>query len=215
MQISLSPVRWWRLFREGICCDHCAVWESCSPGVHLLSSLTYAGQHTCFCHCQHILSHLWRTLWSKFTVLSSRLYERHGEAAVRSFSQFYPTITPADVMTMAQKSHFLAYLDNLVQSQTEEHRYVFHFILLSKKDGEFSLLLIFTFIICLGCHFCSPFLNQNHWDRIGSNWHLPMMLLNAVIPWPPMDSPGLVLSVCEKSKITFMFLWINLNTFNF
>lgn len=52
----------------------------------------------------------------------SRLYEKHGEAAVRSFSQFYPTITPADVMTMAHKSHFLAYLDNLVQSQTEEHR---------------------------------------------------------------------------------------------
>lgn len=61
---------------------------------------------------------------SKFTVLQSRLYEKHGEAAVRSFSQFYPTITPADVMTMAQKSHFLAYLDNLVQSQTEEHRSV-------------------------------------------------------------------------------------------
>lgn len=58
-------------------------------------------------------------------MLFFRLYEKHGEAAVRSFSQFYPTITPADVMTMAKKSHFLAYLDNLVQSQTEEHRYVF------------------------------------------------------------------------------------------
>uniref|UniRef100_A0A7N6AWX4 Hermansky-Pudlak syndrome 5 protein homolog n=1 Tax=Anabas testudineus TaxID=64144 RepID=A0A7N6AWX4_ANATE len=54
-----------------------------------------------------------------------RLYEKHGEAAVRSFSQFYPTITPADVMIMAQQSHFLAYLDNLVQSQTEEHRLLF------------------------------------------------------------------------------------------
>ncbi|KAM9377854.1 BLOC-2 complex member HPS5 [Pholidichthys leucotaenia] len=54
-----------------------------------------------------------------------RLYEKHGEAAVRSFSQFYPTITPADVMPMAQKSHFLAYLDNLVQSQPEEHRVLF------------------------------------------------------------------------------------------
>lgn len=63
----------------------------------------------------------------KFIVLLSRLYEKHGESAVRSFSQFYPTITPADVMTMAQQSHFLAYLDNLVQSQSEEHRYVlFH-----------------------------------------------------------------------------------------
>lgn len=63
----------------------------------------------------------------------SRLYEKHGEAAVRSFSQFYPTITPADVMTMAQKSHFLAYLDNLVQSRTEEHRYIFSFISLAKS----------------------------------------------------------------------------------
>uniref|UniRef100_A0AAX7VNV0 Hermansky-Pudlak syndrome 5 protein homolog n=1 Tax=Astatotilapia calliptera TaxID=8154 RepID=A0AAX7VNV0_ASTCA len=63
--------------------------------------------------------------WSPFAMLFSRLYEKHGEAAVRSFSQFYPTITPADVMTMAKKSHFLAYLDNLVQSQTEEHRLSF------------------------------------------------------------------------------------------
>uniref|UniRef100_A0A672GM99 Hermansky-Pudlak syndrome 5 protein homolog n=1 Tax=Salarias fasciatus TaxID=181472 RepID=A0A672GM99_SALFA len=44
-----------------------------------------------------------------------RLYEKHGEAAVRSFSQFYPTIIPADILAMAQESHFLAYLDNLVQ----------------------------------------------------------------------------------------------------
>ncbi|XP_076026964.1 BLOC-2 complex member HPS5 isoform X2 [Genypterus blacodes] len=54
-----------------------------------------------------------------------RLYEKHGEAAVRSFPQFYPTITPADVMAMAQPSHFLAYLDNLVQSQAEEQRLSF------------------------------------------------------------------------------------------
>ncbi|XP_074534431.1 BLOC-2 complex member HPS5 [Halichoeres trimaculatus] len=62
--------------------------------------------------------------WSAPPLLAHfhRLYEKHGEAAVRSFSQFYPTITPADVMTMAHQSHFLAYLDNLVQSQTEQHR---------------------------------------------------------------------------------------------
>lgn len=36
-------------------------------------------------------------------------------------------------MIMAQQSHFLAYLDNLVQSQTEEHRYILRFILLSNK----------------------------------------------------------------------------------
>ncbi|XP_054475526.1 Hermansky-Pudlak syndrome 5 protein [Anoplopoma fimbria] len=65
--------------------------------------------------------------WSAPPLLAHlhRLYEKHGEAAVRSFTQFYPTITPADVMTMAQQSHFLAYLDNLVQSRTEEHRLSF------------------------------------------------------------------------------------------
>ncbi|XP_078113273.1 BLOC-2 complex member HPS5 [Sander vitreus] len=65
--------------------------------------------------------------WSAPALLAylHRLYEKNGEAAVRSFTQFYPTITPADVMTMAQQSHFLAYLDNLVQSQTEEDRLSF------------------------------------------------------------------------------------------
>lgn len=54
-----------------------------------------------------------------------RLYEKHGEAAVRSFSQFYPTIAPADVMILADQRHFLAYLDNLVQSRAEVHRLSF------------------------------------------------------------------------------------------
>uniref|UniRef100_A0A8C5ATQ0 Hermansky-Pudlak syndrome 5 protein homolog n=1 Tax=Gadus morhua TaxID=8049 RepID=A0A8C5ATQ0_GADMO len=57
--------------------------------------------------------------------LVSRLYERHGEAAVRSFSQFHPAVTPADVALMAQPPHFLAYLDNLVQSHAEELRLSF------------------------------------------------------------------------------------------
>lgn len=77
-------------------------------------------------------------------MLICRLYEKHGEAAVRSFCQFYPTITPADVMAMAQQSHFLAYLDNLVQSRTEGHRYVFSLILfvrVLKKDMQLTLLL--------------------------------------------------------------------------
>ena len=68
------------------------------------------------------------------SVLLSRLYDKHGEAAVRSFSQFYPTITPADVMAMAQQSHFLAYLDNLVQSRTEEHRYIFGIVFCEAND---------------------------------------------------------------------------------
>ncbi|KAM4618973.1 BLOC-2 complex member HPS5 [Polymixia lowei] len=65
--------------------------------------------------------------WSAPQLLAHlhRLYEKHGEGALRSFSQFYPTITPADIMAMAQQSHFLAYLDNLVQSRTEDQRLSF------------------------------------------------------------------------------------------
>ncbi|CAL8356567.1 unnamed protein product [Lota lota] len=65
--------------------------------------------------------------WSAPELLahSHRLYDKHGEAAVRSLSQFYPTVTPADVTVMAQPPHFLAYLDNLVQSRAEEQRLSF------------------------------------------------------------------------------------------
>ncbi|KAF7659859.1 hypothetical protein LDENG_00292180 [Lucifuga dentata] len=63
-----------------------------------------------------------------------RLYEKHGEGAVRTFSQFYPTITPADVMIMAQQNHFLAYLDNLVQSQAEVQRLSFLGSLLEQES---------------------------------------------------------------------------------
>uniref|UniRef100_A0A8C4ZYK8 Hermansky-Pudlak syndrome 5 protein homolog n=1 Tax=Gadus morhua TaxID=8049 RepID=A0A8C4ZYK8_GADMO len=65
--------------------------------------------------------------WSAPELLAHthRLYERHGEAAVRSFSQFHPAVTPADVALMAQPPHFLAYLDNLVQSHAEELRLSF------------------------------------------------------------------------------------------
>ncbi|XP_061825618.2 Hermansky-Pudlak syndrome 5 protein [Nerophis lumbriciformis] len=56
---------------------------------------------------------------------SHRLYEKHGEAAVRSFPQFYPTITPADVKVMSHRSHFVAYLNNLVLAQAEEHKLPF------------------------------------------------------------------------------------------
>uniref|UniRef100_A0AAY4DEZ7 Hermansky-Pudlak syndrome 5 protein homolog n=1 Tax=Denticeps clupeoides TaxID=299321 RepID=A0AAY4DEZ7_9TELE len=57
--------------------------------------------------------------------LIPRLYEKHGELAVRSFPQFYPTVLPSDVMAMAQSSHFLPYLDNLVQSRAEEQKLSF------------------------------------------------------------------------------------------
>ncbi|XP_062859376.1 Hermansky-Pudlak syndrome 5 protein isoform X2 [Trichomycterus rosablanca] len=54
-----------------------------------------------------------------------RLYEKHGEMAVRAYPQFYPTVLPSDIMAMVQPNHFLPYLDNLVQSQAEEQRLLF------------------------------------------------------------------------------------------
>ncbi|XP_026775154.1 Hermansky-Pudlak syndrome 5 protein [Pangasianodon hypophthalmus] len=54
-----------------------------------------------------------------------RLYEKHGEMAVRAYPQFYPTILPSDIIALVQPSHFLPYLDNLVQSQAEEQRLSF------------------------------------------------------------------------------------------
>ncbi|KAL0968832.1 hypothetical protein UPYG_G00272470 [Umbra pygmaea] len=65
--------------------------------------------------------------WSAPVLLAHlhRLYEKHGEVAVRSFTQFYPTIIPSDITAMANQSHFLAYLDNLVQSRPEEQRLSF------------------------------------------------------------------------------------------
>ncbi|KAK7121921.1 hypothetical protein R3I93_022876 [Phoxinus phoxinus] len=54
-----------------------------------------------------------------------RLYEKHGELAVRAYPQFYPTILPSDIMAMALPSHFLPYLDNLVQSRAEQQRLSF------------------------------------------------------------------------------------------
>uniref|UniRef100_A0A671K7D9 Hermansky-Pudlak syndrome 5 protein homolog n=1 Tax=Sinocyclocheilus anshuiensis TaxID=1608454 RepID=A0A671K7D9_9TELE len=54
-----------------------------------------------------------------------RLYDKHGEVAVRAYPQFYPTILPSDIMAMALPSHFLPYLDNLVQSRAEQQRLSF------------------------------------------------------------------------------------------
>ncbi|KAF7701894.1 Hermansky-Pudlak syndrome 5 protein [Silurus meridionalis] len=65
------------------------------------------------CNTPVLLTHLYR------------LYEKHGEMAVRAYPQFYPTIPPSDIIAMVQPSHFLPYLDNLIQSQAEEQRLSF------------------------------------------------------------------------------------------
>ncbi|XP_051976003.1 Hermansky-Pudlak syndrome 5 protein [Xyrauchen texanus] len=65
--------------------------------------------------------------WNAPLLLSHlyRLYEKHGEVAVRAYPQFFPTILPSDIMAMALPSHFLPYLDNLVQSRAEQQRLSF------------------------------------------------------------------------------------------
>ncbi|XP_056595865.1 Hermansky-Pudlak syndrome 5 protein isoform X2 [Triplophysa dalaica] len=65
--------------------------------------------------------------WNAPLLLSHlyRLYEKHGEVAVRAYPQFYPTILPSDIMAMALPNHFLPYLDNLVQSRSEQQRLSF------------------------------------------------------------------------------------------
>ncbi|XP_057183422.1 Hermansky-Pudlak syndrome 5 protein isoform X2 [Triplophysa rosa] len=65
--------------------------------------------------------------WNAPLLLSHlyRLYEKHGEVAVRAYPQFYPTILPSDITAMALPNHFLPYLDNLVQSRSEQQRLSF------------------------------------------------------------------------------------------
>ncbi|XP_059392945.1 Hermansky-Pudlak syndrome 5 protein [Carassius carassius] len=65
--------------------------------------------------------------WNAPLLLSHlyRLYDKHGEVAVRAYPQFYPTILHSDIMAMALPSHFLPYLDNLVQSRAEQQRLSF------------------------------------------------------------------------------------------
>ncbi|XP_068117548.1 BLOC-2 complex member HPS5 [Hyperolius riggenbachi] len=54
----------------------------------------------------------------------SRVYEKFGELAARSFSRFFPSVLPADVAQLCRGNpqHFLAYLDNLLKTKPENHR---------------------------------------------------------------------------------------------
>ncbi|CAI9564531.1 unnamed protein product, partial [Staurois parvus] len=54
----------------------------------------------------------------------SRIYDKFGESAVRSFPKFYPSVLPVDVkhLCRANPGHFLAYLDNLIKTKPEQQR---------------------------------------------------------------------------------------------
>ncbi|KAG8456585.1 hypothetical protein GDO86_002386 [Hymenochirus boettgeri] len=55
---------------------------------------------------------------------TSSMYEKFGEAAVRSVTRFYPSILPLDVMQICRGNprHFLAYLDNFIKSRPVDQR---------------------------------------------------------------------------------------------
>ncbi|KAM4617154.1 BLOC-2 complex member HPS5 isoform 1-T2 [Discoglossus pictus] len=55
---------------------------------------------------------------------ASRIYEKYGESAVRSFIKFYPSILPVDITQICRGNpgHFLSYLDSLIKSKPEEQR---------------------------------------------------------------------------------------------
>ncbi|XP_053576637.1 BLOC-2 complex member HPS5 [Bombina bombina] len=54
----------------------------------------------------------------------SRIYEKYGESAVRSFVKLYPSVLPVDINQICKENpgHFLAYLDSLIKSKPEEQR---------------------------------------------------------------------------------------------
>ncbi|KAG2463002.1 SAAL1 protein, partial [Polypterus senegalus] len=107
--------------------DYPVVWDTYIAG---LKALTLSCQETTFLGERNLLKSLKclrdSALCSTPFLLAhlTRLYEMHGELAIRSFGQFYPTILPADVLAMSRNhpAHFLAYLDNLIKSKPEEER---------------------------------------------------------------------------------------------
>lgn len=74
----------------------------------------------------------------------SRLYEKFGESALRSFIRFYPAISPSDVMQLCRPrpAQFLAYLDSLVKSRPEEQGPSFLEFLLQPESLRLDWLLL-------------------------------------------------------------------------
>lgn len=71
-------------------------------------------------------------------------------------------------MTMAQQSHFLPYLDNLVQSRTEEHRYVIRLDMWKHPRYRYLLFvteLIMRFVFCQAVISAVP-----SWTWISETW---------------------------------------------
>uniref|UniRef100_A0A8C6W3B2 Hermansky-Pudlak syndrome 5 protein homolog n=1 Tax=Nannospalax galili TaxID=1026970 RepID=A0A8C6W3B2_NANGA len=75
---------------------------------------------------------------------ATRLYEKFGESALRSFIRFYPSISPSDIMQLCRQcpAQFLAYLDSLVKSRPEDQGPSFLEFLLQPESLRLDWLLL-------------------------------------------------------------------------
>ncbi|XP_075423794.1 BLOC-2 complex member HPS5 isoform X1 [Ascaphus truei] len=107
--------------------DCASVWDAYIEGLKELigpSPVTLAIEHGDLVTVIKILSD--EEPWDSPLLVAhaSRIYEKFGETAVRSFIKFYPSILPLDVMRLCRGNpgHFLAYLDSLIKSKPEDQR---------------------------------------------------------------------------------------------
>lgn len=75
---------------------------------------------------------------------AARLYEKFGDAALRSLIRFYPSILPSDIIQFChhQPAQFLTYLDSLVKSRPEDQRSSFLQSLLQPESIRLDWLLL-------------------------------------------------------------------------
>ncbi|XP_030056966.1 BLOC-2 complex member HPS5 isoform X2 [Microcaecilia unicolor] len=75
---------------------------------------------------------------------AARLYEKFGEAALRPFIKFYPSILPSNVLHLCRgnPAHFLAYLDSLIRTKPEEQRLALLKSLLQPESLRLDWLLL-------------------------------------------------------------------------
>ncbi|XP_020666560.3 BLOC-2 complex member HPS5 isoform X1 [Pogona vitticeps] len=75
---------------------------------------------------------------------AQRLYEKFGETSLRPLIKFYPSILPSDVKQICKNNpeHFLAYLDSLIKSKTEDERLSFLRSLLHPESMQVDWLCL-------------------------------------------------------------------------
>uniref|UniRef100_A0AAY4DET3 Hermansky-Pudlak syndrome 5 protein homolog n=1 Tax=Denticeps clupeoides TaxID=299321 RepID=A0AAY4DET3_9TELE len=135
--------------------------------------------------------------WKAPLLLTHLLYEKHGELAVRSFPQFYPTVLPSDVMAMAQSSHFLPYLDNLVQSRAEEQKYDAD---IATEHYFLNCSLLWRFIAFT---FCGP-----RWHSHFFSWGYSRLISLLIRQPADLDSKQKMLETCKGQGYWTGYLYL-------